>query len=209
MACPGSVHASLNVPNTTSAAAAEGTKAHKYAEDVIQGRIQLCEIPHKFRSHINVYTAYISDLRKYSKFCYIEKELRISNPFYKDVWGTADAVIYRRNVLHVIDFKYGKNYVSALDNTQLMIYAFLAYTNFIFKEKRKLKEIKLTIVQPRGSIENQIRHAIITLDQLLTFAQRLRSAVTDVYQHADKFYAGDHCRWCPVRSNCKTYKLNR
>ncbi|MGC7974558.1 DUF2800 domain-containing protein, partial [Salmonella enterica] len=54
-------------------------------------------------------------------------ELRVNAPdIHEELWGTSDVVILAGDILHIVDFKFGRLPVHAKDNPQLKIYAYAA-----------------------------------------------------------------------------------
>jgi SWI/SNF-related matrix-associated actin-dependent regulator 1 of chromatin subfamily A len=206
MECPASINASKDVAQKDSASAKEGTEAHLYCEKVLQEQITLCDMPVKFRRHVGLYVAYIKKEAKNADLFLLEESLHIENKLFKNNYGTADCIIIKNKQLQVIDFKYGKNiYVCAVNNKQLLNYAVLAYLKFGYEQSYAIEEIKLTIIQPRCGVDNFIRHEILTLDQLLSFAKDLKTAINNVEVKSDTFVSGDHCQFCPHKPDCAEY----
>ncbi len=74
---------------------------------------------------------------------------RLTADWVPDGFGTADVVILSKHTIRVIDLKFGKGVpVSAIDNTQLRLYALGAYSKFK-EEYPDIKEVSYTIHQPR------------------------------------------------------------
>ena len=115
-------------------------------------------------------------------------------------FGTGDAIIIADGCMEIIDFKYGKGVkVSAVENPQMMIYALGAYDAFNFEYD--IKKIRMTIVQPR--IDN-LSEFEITADELLTWAEKeLLPKAEEAYSGNGKQCAGDWCKFCKVKGNCK------
>ena len=93
---------------------------------------------------------------------FIEKKLDFSD-FIPDSFGTADAVIISDGLMEVIDFKYGKGVeVSAVGNTQMMIYALGALAAFSWEYK--IERVRMTIIQPRKSNISDYELSVEELD---------------------------------------------
>lgn len=67
---------------------------------------------------------------------------------HEELWGTSDVVIVAGNVLHIVDFKFGRLPIHAADNPQLAIYAYGAMETLDLWGK--VDTIRGTIVQPRN-----------------------------------------------------------
>jgi hypothetical protein len=144
------------------------------------------------------------------------------------IWGTADAIVLKGEVLYVRDLKYGANaVVEAEDNKQLKIYALAA----LLTVKGAVKYVDVGIVQPRakhpdGPIRSVRFPAIELIDfyfELVTAEAKAREATESFRQ----FQAGARglmdwqakwlsespkaCRWCPVgrTGSCPIKNQNR
>ena len=118
----------------------------------------------------------------------------------QECFGTADMVIITDNRIQIIDLKLGKGVmVDAEENNQLMIYGLgvLDLAEMLFD----IETVELTIVQPR-------------LDHFSSWeisAEELRSWGREVLEPRAKmalsgegeFKAGDHCRFCKARFQCR------
>ena len=203
MSCPGAVNSSKDIVQKSGAASVEGTEAHDYCEKVLREQITLCDMPHNFRRPVSVYVKYIREEAKNADLFLLEERLNITNKLFLNNYGTSDCIIIKNRQLQVIDFKYGKNiYVPAVNNKQLLNYAVLSYLKFGYEQSYAIEKIKLTIIQPRCGVDNFIRHATITLDQLLSFAKDLKEAINNVEVKSDTFISGEHCRFCPYKKDC-------
>lgn len=115
-------------------------------------------------------------------------------------FGTADCLILAGNVLHVIDFKYGKGVpVEAEGNPQMRLYAYGAVRAYALLYS--FDTVKMTIFQPRL---NNISEAEISAEELLRWA---REEVHPLAVMADKgegeFNPGPHCKFCRAKAECK------
>jgi len=128
----------------------------------------------------------------------VEQKLNFSS-WIPDSFGTADAEIVTEDVMEVVDFKYGKGVeVSAVRNTQMMIYALGALGDFDLDYD--IKEVRMTIVQPR--IHNVSEWSIST-DELKQWADTtLRAAALMAYEGKGEQKAGEWCKFCKVKARC-------
>lgn len=114
-------------------------------------------------------------------------------------FGTADIVGMKDEVLHIIDFKFGKYKVSAVENKQLMLYALWSGKKFL--------DCKLHIFQPR--VEPSISVYEFNIHHMREFGNRVKKA----YQNIQKFpnlenYSKSACRFCKGKKFCNTFKVN-
>lgn len=219
LACPPSVKLEENFPDTDSVYAAEGTLAHsvaelkvrKYAVEPMSTRTFNTRL-NKLKKHelwqpeMDVYTDEYLDYIKAEMLSYATKpfvtvERRVD---FSDVvpggFGTADCLILAGNVLHVIDFKYGKGVpVEAEGNPQMRLYAYGAVRAYALLYS--FDTVKMTIFQPR--LKN-ISEAEISVDDLRHWAQE---EVKPVALLADKgegeYNPGPHCKFCRAKAECK------
>lgn len=115
-------------------------------------------------------------------------------------FGTGDAIIIADGCMEIIDFKYGKGVkVSAVENPQMMIYALGAYDAFSFEYD--IKQIRMTIVQPR--IDNLSEYEMSAADLLAWADNELTPKAKEAYSGKGETNAGDWCKFCKVKGNCK------
>lgn len=219
LACPPSVKLEENFPDTGSVYAAEGTLAHsvaelkvrKYAVEPMSTRTFNTRL-NKLKKHelwqpemdgyTDEYLDYIkAEMLAYTTKPFVTVERRVD---FSDVvpggFGTADCLILAGNVLHVIDFKYGKGVlVEAESNPQMRLYAYGAVRAYALLYS--FDTVKMTIFQPR--LKN-ISEAEISVDDLRHWAQE---EVKPVALLADKgegeYNPGPHCKFCRAKAECK------
>ncbi len=219
MACPPSVMLTKDYPKTTSEFAEEGSLAHALAELRLQkyfingvGPKTFEKKLAEFKTHAQWHDdmlGYTEDYFDYIKEVYLQHtgtpfiavEKRVDYSAYAEGgFGTADCIIISGTDMHVIDFKYGEGVpVSAEDNPQLMLYALgaLSAYNMLYD----VQNIHLHIFQPRISNTNSWT---LTKDALMAFAQTVKEKAALAIMGEGEYAAGDHCRFCPARANCRT-----
>jgi hypothetical protein len=137
-----------------------------------------------------------------------------------DWWGTCDITIkvinshQRCMFMEVIDYKDGRIYVQAKNNTQTLNYLFGQLADYIvvdgmFKPERVNAESKMTIVQPKTS--PVVRSDEITSDALVEEAKVLFEAAVKTDDPnapliADGKAGKGYCRWCKHKQNCEALK---
>jgi hypothetical protein len=132
-------------------------------------------------------------------------DLNVLNP-PGPMFGTADALIYvpEAELLHVLDFKYGRGHVvDVIDNPQLLYYA-LGGALWLEREHGALPErVEMTIVQPRAAhTDGIVRSSTVSLTDLVAFAQTLMAAARRTIDPSAPLVAGTWCRWCPASPVC-------
>ena len=114
---------------------------------------------------------------------------------------SGDAGRYDGDVLHIVDFKYGKGVdVSAEDNPQMKLYALGAILQYMaFYD---IFTVRMTIVQPRikrepDTWEMPARDLLHWAEDVVKPAAKLAAA------GEGEFAEGDWCRWCAIRGSCR------
>ena len=116
-------------------------------------------------------------------------------------FGTGDCVIVADNVLHVIDFKYGRGVlVDAEDNPQMRCYALGALD--AYGSIYDISTIKMTIFQPR---RDNISTSEISREELLSWDTVLSPAARLAHEGSGEFRAGEHCRFCSAKTSCQEH----
>jgi len=121
-----------------------------------------------------------------------------------DLGGTADYIRYRPGdkTLRCYDFKYGSGvYVDAEDNVQQKIYALGALLE-VLRSGHLVKEIELTIVQPRFEGAQPVRSWTFKAVELLDFVADLKEAAARTRLPEPPLAAGAHCKFCPKARTC-------
>lgn len=216
--CPPSLKLEEVYQDSTSDFAREGTLAHSIAELKAKkyylkgvGPVKFKNAMGKFaedelwQKEMDGYTDdYLNYLKKLSTgmkekpYVAIEKQVDFGE-YAKDGFGTADCVMIQGNTVHICDLKYGKGVpVDATENTQLMLYALGAYSeyNFIYP----IKKAVLHIIQPR--LDNYSSWEI-GIEKLLEFGEYVKKQSELALSGGGEFKAGDHCKFCRARATCR------
>lgn len=216
--CPPSARLEENLPESKSDFAEEGSLAHDIAELKLR---KYCIEPMGTRSfnakikkfkekalfqeemlkHTDTYLDYIAGiLHGFSSPPYVAAEKRIDYSSYApEGFGTGDCIIIGGNILHIIDFKYGKGVsVSAKDNPQMMLYALGAYTEYSFLYP--IDTVKMTIIQPRlDSISEDSK----TIEELLIWGEGIKPIAKMAFNGEGECSPGEHCRFCRAKALCR------
>jgi hypothetical protein len=219
--CPPSARAQESIPDKRSAFADEGTVAHELSEIMLR-----CELGGNDGADVALYQEFVADAPHYNiemrEYCttycdyvietyhaaldrspdaviLLEEQLDFSE-WVPEGFGTGDVVIISDGVMDIIDLKYGKGVpVSAEGNAQMRLYALGAWTSFNYLYD--IQTINMTIVQPR--LDN-ISTATMEIGELLDWADEVvKPAAAMAYEGHGKFKAGEHCRWCKIKGNCR------
>lgn len=222
--CTGSPLLEKDFPDSTSVYAQEGTLAHELCELKLMaytGEItkrKLTSMKNKLmkselwqpemESTSEAYLDYIKDITmSYTVKPVILTEKRVDfSRYVPEGFGTADCLILAGDTLHVVDYKHGKGVVVDADhNPQMMLYALGAMSELSLLYRFKF--VHMTIVQPRV---NNISEFTMTADDLIEWGETVvkPKAEAAISGHGE-FEAGDWCRFCRAKQQCKTrYESN-
>jgi len=99
---------------------------------------------------VTTYINYAKESTDKDSIVFVEGRFELTDYVGADCGGSSDLSIIhpKRKLLHVIDYKNGKGLVNVNGNTQMREYGLGIYRKY--KNKYDLKNIQITIVQPRG-----------------------------------------------------------
>lgn len=116
-----------------------------------------------------------------------------------EAFGTGDVVLITPEYLEIIDLKYGKGVVvSAENNPQLKLYALGAYNDF--GSIYEFDMVRTTIIQPRL---DAVSSASYTVETLLAWGNEIKPIAQQAFEGQGEFKAGEHCRFCKARTQCR------
>lgn len=207
--CPGSVQLESLFPDTSSEAAAEGTKAHAIAEAKLKAWIKDGS-RREFELADETMQQATSDYRDYVIELYnsleaslpdLEVEVRLDlSDWIPKGFGTSDACIISTDCLHIIDFKYGKGVrVDAADNSQMRLYALGAVA--LYLPLYEFDKVKTHIYQPRLS---HVSTEEISVRDLLEWGESIKPTARKAFDGCDERHSGKWCEFCRARQECKT-----
>ena len=213
MHCTPSARLEDEVAVEESTAAKEGTVAHELCECKL--RALLGEDTKEAEKEVRSSELYSPEMERftqdYADFCYnaaisCEGDIRIEealdlSAYVPEGFGTADCIIVGEELLHVIDFKYGRGVkVSPVENPQLMLYALGAYDLYSFMLDFKI--VRLTIVQPR--ITEVPSSWELSIKDLLAFGEEVKKKAEVAFKGEGEFCPEeDTCRFCKVKATCR------
>jgi hypothetical protein len=223
MMCPGWVKASEKIPpRPAGAAAIEGSMHHAvmeecflndttpednlgltYSEDGVSREFTMDDLPLS-QLAFDTTNKILDDL---------DIDEYLIEPFVQLIPGVAGGSIDmlgtstdRKTVL-VLDYKFGKYYVSAEENDQQLFYALAAardeQTRGFFKEAER---VVLVILQPQSKTGfSQYEYSIRYLDN---YRARAQAAIDTARSDEAPRSAGEHCKWCPAQPYCPTARTH-
>ncbi len=215
--CPPSARLEVRFPESTSTYAEEGRLAHAIAELKLRkhftpmGPRTFTNALKKLQAdslyqpemlgHTDTYLEYVQKVcHAYTNAPHvaIEKQLDYSG-YAPEGFGTGDCIIIGGNKLHVVDFKYGSGVpVSAEANPQMMLYALGALNAYALLYL--IDRVQLTIVQPRLDSVSEYE---LSADELRAWGESIRPVAKQAFDGAGEFCAGDWCRFCRAKSQCR------
>lgn len=237
--CAGSVALCATVPKGPSSGFAdEGSAAHELAERCLKEDVHpthfLGEAFEKYPGHpvtremcgaVVIYLNAVTHEMALTKDAelYVEKGFVLDIPSAEpgEVFGRNDAMVYHPSTgrMRVFDYKHGAGVsVSVEDSPQLKFYA----AGAAFSNPWKIKEVILTIVQPRDRNEEvpAVRDWAFDVADLFEFMSEVDEAIAkaksceidvvsalfydgdaQLLDHA-LFNTGNHCRWCDAAAIC-------
>lgn len=222
--CTGSPLLEKEFPDTTSIYAQEGTLAHELCELKLKKYTTVMPKGTYTRAHNKImkselwqsemegtsetYLEYVKEIMlscEIAPAVLIEKRVDFSR-YVPEGFGTADCLILAADTLHVIDYKHGKGVVVDADhNPQMMLYALGAMSELSLLYRFKF--VHMTIVQPRV---NNISEFTMTADELVEWGESVvKPRAEAAISGNGTFEAGDWCRFCRAKQQCKTrYESN-
>ena len=224
--CPPSARLTGGMADKWSAYADEGTAAHEYAEIKLTRRLTKCNSADRerldkqaealktnryYNAEMEACIQQYADLveerflearsRSDSEDATVLLEAKLDlTEWVPDGFGTSDVTIISDGVLEVIDLKYGKGVpVSAINNSQLRLYALGALSEFGWMYD--IHTVRMTIIQPRL---DPVSTDEISVEELNEWAESVvKPAASLAYAGEGEYKAGDHCRWCLAKGNCR------
>ena len=222
--CTGSPLLEKEFPDTTSVYAQEGTLAHELCELKLKKYTTVMPKGTYTRAHNKItkselwqnemegtsetYLEYVKGIMlscEIAPAVLIEKRVDFSR-YVPEGFGTADCLILAGDTLHVIDYKHGKGVVVDADhNPQMMLYALGAMNELSLLYR--FKSVHMVIVQPRV---NNISEFTMSADELIEWGETVVKPKAEAAISGNgEFEAGDWCRFCRAKRQCKTrYESN-
>lgn len=212
LTCTPSLLLEEQFPDSVSTYAEEGTAGHALAEHLIKKYMKIRTkrptsdfYTDELVEAVEDYVSYVVEQLEKVKTDYpmyiaaVEQKVDISG-YVAGCFGTADMVIASPDKLHIIDLKLGKGVpVYAENNTQLMIYALgvLKTVEPIFD----IETAELTIHQPR--LQNVNTWELSIPDLKVWGEEVLKHRGAMALAGGGEFVAGEHCRFCKAKNQCR------
>ena len=210
LVCTPSARLEAMFPDEQSPYAAEGTVAHDLAEAILRHKLEgkkapklddySTEMVEAVNRYVDICEEKVNEARARSSDAeaMIEAKLDFSR-WVPEGFGTGDMVIVADGILEVIDLKYGKGVpVSAVENTQMRLYALGAYdvNEFLYD----VKSVRMTIVQPRL---DSVSTDEMALEELLDWGEEIKPIAQRAWEGNGECTPCDYCNFCKARHTCR------
>lgn len=210
LVCTPSARLEAMFPDEQSPYAAEGTIAHDLAESILRHKLEGKKAPklddystemiEAVNRYVDICEEKVNEARARSSDAEAMIEARLDfSRWVPEGFGTGDMVIVADGILEVIDLKYGKGVpVSAIENTQMRLYALGAYdaNEFLYD----VKSVRMTIVQPRL---DSVSTDEMALEELLDWGEEIKPIAQRAFNGEGNCTPCDYCNFCKARHTCR------
>ena len=190
MACPASANLDKAIPNWTppdvdpmAGAKGRGTTLHALLEPVVK-----LSVP-DMRDYVRILN-YVWDLRQRRRFQAWAEHTVCADWLDSKPWTTADLVLFTKDELHIVDFKFGRIPVQIVGNEQLLFYA-ASYAHLA----PNARAVTLHVLQPAA---DQMEEWVADSTEIARFMNRARVSEKLVMAGDTTFGPSDHCTFCPA-----------
>lgn len=215
--CPGFINATshLAVENLVNFDGSDdsdlGSAAHEASEHCLKLGISTNDIvgqtfngyvfDHQMRDFVNLYVNHVNVLKfKHPGKSFVEPKLTLSS-IGDYVYGYTDHMHISGDTLFIDDLKYG--FVMVDETTpQTAFYGVGALDQF--KLWFKINKVVCTIIQPRARhVQGEIRSHEYDISDMRHWRDRISNGIDESKKPNAKRIAGSHCKYCPVRGDCR------
>ena len=210
--CTPSARLESDEPESTSAAAEQGTAAHALAEHKLRRALKQRSkrpvsawIDDEMETLTDDYVAFVQEhISIAQETCadpqvLIEQRLDFSH-VVPGGFGTGDCVIIAEPTLQIIDLKYGQGVlVEAVNNPQLMLYALGAF--HAFGILYDIERVAVTIYQPRRGNVDTWEISATELQQWAETEVKPKAELAAAGQ--GEFCPGSWCQFCKIAPTCR------
>lgn len=222
--CSASMQMELDIKDSESVYAAEGSAAHALGEECLKtgknpadfvdkkfgeftfpdGKVEEFFVDGDMIEAVQVYVDHCRPLINENTMIEQKLDLPFLGPDEHSktgyVRGTADFISLVGNVLHVVDYKHGKGVVvDVVENIQGLSYAMGAANLF---EDKKWDTLRITIVQPRA-FGKSIKAWDASRDDILDYKMDFSEAALKTFMKDVEVTPSIDCRFCKALPFCK------
>lgn len=210
LVCTPSARLEAMFPDEQSPYAAEGTVAHDLAEAILRHKLEgkkapklddySTEMVEAVNRYVDICEEKVNEARARSSDAEAMIEARLDfSRWVPEGFGTGDMVIVADGILEVIDLKYGKGVpVSAIENTQMRLYALGAYD--VNEYLYDVKTVRMTIVQPRL---DSVSTDELSVEELLDWGDEVKPIAQRAWNGQGECTPCDYCNFCKARHTCR------
>ncbi|MGV9189274.1 DUF2800 domain-containing protein [Arcanobacterium canis] len=210
--CTPSARLESGEPESTSAAAEQGTAAHALAEHKLRRALKQRSkrpvsawIDDEMETLTDDYVAFVQEhISIAQETCgdpqvLIEQRLDFSH-IVPGGFGTGDCVIIAEPTLQIIDLKYGQGVlVEAANNPQLMLYALGAL--HAFGSLYDIETVSVTIYQPRWANVDTWEISVAKLEHWAETEVKPKAELAAAGE--GEFCPGSWCQFCKIAPTCR------
>lgn len=210
LVCTPSARLEAMFPDEQSPYAAEGTVAHDLAEAILRHKLEgkkapklddySTEMVEAVNRYVDICEEKVNEAKARSADAEAMIEARLDfSRWVPEGFGTGDMVIVADGILEVIDLKYGKGVpVSAVENTQMRLYALGAYD--VNEYLYDIKTVRMTIVQPRL---DSVSTDELSVEELLDWGDEVKPIAQRAWDGIGECTPCDYCNFCKARHTCR------
>jgi hypothetical protein len=198
------MEAERSLPDTTSAAAEEGTRAHELLERLLLGQNPEGHEGAEMVGYVMQAVRWVESWTDKGYKLLVEQAVDPKWLFNDaDCWGTGDIILYTPGHLIIADFKYGYTEVQAEDNPQLIAYAVGALDLKGLPPVESIKEVTMAILQPRLFGGATVKSVTVPTADLLDIAQSIALSLAGNREpDAPRYPEEKACVFCKAKLNC-------
>lgn len=210
--CTPSARLESDEPESTSAAAEQGTVAHALAEHKLRRVLKQRSkrpvsawVDDEMETLTDAYVAFVQERISIAEDTCADPQVLIEQRLdFSHVvpggFGTGDCVIIAEPTLQIIDLKYGQGVlVGAERNPQLMLYALGALHTF--GDLYDIEQVAVTIYQPRRANVDTWEISVAELEQWAESVVKPKAELAAA--GGGEFCPGSWCQFCKIAPTCR------
>lgn len=217
--CPLAPHLEAQLPEKPSEYAREGTIAHSVCEVAAKKhfkKVKAAEYNRTIKKYktdpqwddemLQTAETYVEHLAEramaFDNEPYIAFEVKVDiSDVVPEAFGRCDCIMFGGDTLVITDYKHGKGVpVSASDNPQLKLYALGALKLYQPLFGSSLKNVEITIDQPRIDLHDTWGCSV---EDLLAWGEEIKPKAMMAYMGFGEYHAGSWCQFCRANGICK------
>lgn len=209
LTCPGSVKAEEGYKGTSSVHAQTGTRAHEVADLCLKSgkdadwylnkEVLGKTVDEEMIRAVQSYLDYVRAFETSSSQLFTEDRVDFSH-LVPGGFGTLDAAIvdFDKRTCHIFDYKHGRVFVGAENNSQGQLYALGLLNELEYLEA--IDTFIINIIQPNAGNYGSWQ---ISVEDLKTFGEYVqKQAKTALSANAPRVPSDSACLWCKAKADC-------